>query len=461
MGKLEELRETFLKRGFKNPDVIISMTGFNNYKVNGVFKAGNEKIIDGIKKAEKTENEDLILKATDFGYKNFGLAAHVMRMQGLEAEKLLKETSSENFKNVAFAIEKEGVDSVKKAFSLKINHSSISAVAKAINAVGFDRVKEKINNTKEGSVREIALKLAAEKKEKQADRALDFYEGAIPISAVKNPENNLKIIKKFIEKTEEEFKNGVKSIPRERLVDLAQGWKLYNNQVENFIREKDAYSIKDVDLLREKLRNSISAERLKSKGVRVFPAVFRAKKQGDSFTLGLYPTPDDLNEIKKQSALMLKKPLEKHVEGAICYARFKVEGKKLIVSNLQSNITNSGLNSRIRKKYEDWQKVLILTLDDYASKMGLNEIWLTTAEHQMRQWIELHPKTAFEVYAETPKKMGFKLRETNPTFVEGVNSNLFWVKKTGSGLNYFKSVLKENESSRIERLKEILLQKVR
>ncbi len=458
MVRLEEVRESFLKKGFKNPDVIISMTGFNHYKINEVAKRGSEKIIYGIKKAVKAENEDLILKAGFFGYKNFGLAAHVMKMQGFEAEKILRETPSENFRSVAFAIEREGVDSVKKALSLKVAPLSVPAVAMAINTVGFNRVKEKIGNAESGRVREIALKLAAEKEKKPASSVFEFYDGSIPVFAVKNPEKNLKIIKKFMKKVEDKLKD-VRSIPREKLVNLAQGWKLYNDQIESFIKEKENYSIKDVDFLREKLRNSINAEKLKSKGVRVFPAVFKAKKQGDGLTLGLYPIQEDLNEIKKQSSLMLKKPLEKHVEGAICYARFKIEGEKMIISNIQSNIANSGLSSGVRKKYEDWQKMLILTLDDYASKMGLSEVWLTTAEHQMRQWVELHPKTAFEIYAETPKKMGFKLRETNPTIVEGVNSNLFWVKKTDSGLNYFKNILKESERSKIGRLKEILVQK--
>jgi hypothetical protein len=133
----------------------------------------------------------------------------------------------------------------------------------------------------------------------------------------------------------------------------------------------------------------------------------------------------------------------------------------MIISNLQSNILKMGLKSGIRKKYEDWHKMLLLGLKDYAAKMGLKEIWITTADHQMKQWSNLHPKTAFEVYGKIPLEMGFTLKETQPTNVEGINSKLFWVRKVdqhkGEVEKNFESIISEDRETKLNRLKTMIV----
>ncbi len=462
MERLQELRNDLLKRGFKNPDAVISMTGLNQYKIDEIKNGGPNEVIKKIKKAVKTENQNLIYKAEYFGYKNFGLAGHVMKMHGPKSEQLLKEAYPDNFRRVAFAIEMEGTEPVKQALSIGIPNSSVGAVAKAINAVGFEKTKQELAKAKtEKEYRNIALGLA-EKEREQSGIKLNLYDGVI--AGQKINRENFKLMQKLIKKAENKIKTeGLDSISSEKLSNLAQGWKVYNNNIGKLINERGRYSLNEFNILREKLKDSLAAEKIRSMGIKVFPALFKISRlegiNSTSFVLGLYPSEEDLNEIKRQSA-MPKKPLEKHFEGTICYARFRVSKGKLIVSNIQSNIANSKLKSGLRKKYDDWGKMLILTLNDYALKMGLNEIWITTAEHQMKQWSELHPKTALEVYGKIPSEMGFKIREEKSTMVEGINSKLFWTKRINlSESSKYEGFFKDSEKTKMARVKEDLLQK--
>ncbi|MFH1107510.1 MAG: hypothetical protein V1787_06495 [Candidatus Micrarchaeota archaeon] len=100
--------------------------------------------------------------------------------------------------------------------------------------------------------------------------------------------------------------------------------------------------------------------------------------------------------------------------------------------------------------------MLLLGVKEYAARMGLDEIWMTTADHQTRRWDSLPSKTAYKIYAKTPKQMKFTLQETPQTDVEGVKSRLFWVHKVlppfGGNQKRFGQIMTETQQTRLRRI---------
>jgi hypothetical protein len=310
MTILESLRKLLIRKGFRNVDSVISMTGFNNYKINEVWKGGPNNHIKSIRKALRRENKDLLYQSLKFGYKNFGIAGHVIKTQGWESLKILEKTPSENFWNVANSIDGEGPDAVKQAISLNVPQNSIEIVAKAINSAGFETVKKELEKIDDEKVKTKARGIVEKYRKienKNLSKALELFKGEISVALVKNPVENIKIIEKNLMETEKNLKNkNLNYIPREKLLNMSKGWKLYNKEVENFIGDKNNYSLNDINFLKNKLVNSIRANKIKKKGVSIFPAVFEVKKTDtyNKFIFSFYPTPEDFYIIK--TVIMVK-----------------------------------------------------------------------------------------------------------------------------------------------------------
>jgi len=292
---------------------------------------------------------------------------------------------------------------VRTALALGVSEKHVEIAAKAVAEQGAAAVRKKLSSP------------------------FASFEADFPVFGLKNARENAAGIRRVIAGAEKSLRQGG-SVSRNDLIKTAASLRVPRKQAAEFFAEKESYSLRDLGALAQRLYSAEEAQRLKKQGVSVFPAkfelvpfAFTGANRAHAFTLVMYPRSEQLEEVGGEGKEAF------HVPGALAYARFYASEEKIVVSELQSDLHLLNLPAKLRKKYEDWPKMLLLGVKEYAARKGFKQVWLTTAEQQLGKWRGLHPSTAFEVYARTPKKMGFALKETHSVITEGMMSQLFWV----------------------------------
>jgi len=157
------------------------------------------------------------------------------------------------------------------------------------------------------------------------------------------------------------------------------------------------------------------------------------------FYLIAYPTEKEMKLLIEAG----KKPEMGHIEGAIAYARVSVVGDTLIVTNLQSDVfTEGNVETAVRKKYNDWAKVMLLGVEELAKEKGYSNVLVTTPRYQLSKWSALNPETAYAIYSKPQPPLGYGLAITESIQVDNGLGKLFWEKKEQG----FRTVLSEISS---------------
>lgn len=188
---------------------------------------------------------------------------------------------------------------------------------------------------------------------------------------------------------------------------------------------------KKIRFLDDATKNAFAYAELARKGVDVpesrimmVPFTRSSYRREDEKTLALFPSQNYQIDLAFRGAHM-----KGHVPYSAGYVHFRIQDGKLIVSEIQSDLRYGGATNTIRRKYKDWYKILYMSLNKYATEHGLDEIWIPTAEHQLRAWPELDEPKAIELYADNPSKLGFTLTQTSKPIAAGkTTSNLYWRK---------------------------------
>src|SRR5437016_3821190 len=117
----------------------------------------------------------------------------------------------------------------------------------------------------------------------------------------------------------------------------------------------------------------------------------------------MYPNPITLEELAP-------KRVSSHVTDAVGFARCYLDGSIIRVEELQTDIFDRelALPSGLKKKYGQWDKLLLLGLEHFAATSGYDSIEITPAELQMRKWANhrgLRGVTAYRAYTKAPQEM--------------------------------------------------------
>ena len=108
----------------------------------------------------------------------------------------------------------------------------------------------------------------------------------------------------------------------------------------------------------------------------------------------------------------------------------------VLTREIQSSLfaRSVGLTRQLRNRYKYWDRVFTIAIEDYASFLGAPLVWMATSDFQMRNWkydplLTIHPMTAFNVYARTPQRRGYVLREIEPMVIDSTTLDLVWEKE--------------------------------
>ncbi|MBI5635915.1 hypothetical protein HY993_03050 [Candidatus Micrarchaeota archaeon] len=559
MPSLRELRYAAVKHGYKNPDLIISMTGFDEKKfgviplrldndgfshaIKAVDVIGLEKVKQAISTGVKPEEllnapiaaaspralqettarkptqrelelekqavligvrqEDIRSVAKAIGERGLAQVRQAMEKtqmehRGIVAEAIIKagvkpvmdllkkipeehkapvaesiswhatapvlaalslKAPMEALPEIARTISVIGLNPVQQAMSLKVTRpDEIDSVSKAIKREGLVPVREvlkEINPRHTNRVAQAISALGADKVREELSNPRQLFSEQVPqLLKINHPKANLPLLETLLNKAIQHMReSNSKKISRKKLKEIG-GSKHFGHEIKTALEKKKEYSLDEINSILSRTRASSKALKISERGIELFeakyeisPFAFIDNKQEGSITLAVYPPKTDLDKLAAQG-----RKLGGHVEDAIGFARFHIQGKKLIVSNLQTDIGDANLSTSQHDKYKDWHKMLLLGLNEYAARNGAREIWITPAEYQMRRWRGLSAKTAFEAYAKTPSEMNFSLKQTEPMEVEGTKTQLFWVRKVNGGLNdhykKFRQLLKESHRAK-------------
>ncbi len=349
-----------------------------------------------------------------------------------------------NLNSVTSAIKRNGLDIVRQAISLRILPRDISITADAIRACGISSVKNVFEGIPKEYFNEVVF-LAypfdlnpgfrnPEKTHIKQAIHLGVKPGNLVYISSLIERHGLDLVRqalslgihqKYVEKTIkaielhgfDKVKQVLAKVPEEHINNILDALK--HREIESVRRELNLFNY-NVNL------NKFSKEAEK-KGISIFsgkvsasPYIFPSHKKTHVLTLAIYPPKND------------KKNFISHIDyGALGHVKCYVKGNKLLVSEISGNVFDTKNPDFVPVTYRDWHKLLLLSLKEYARKLGVKEVWMTTGQHQMRRKLDdpIYLNDAYELYGRAPEQTGFILKETPETNVEGVKSSLFWVLK--------------------------------
>lgn len=206
---------------------------------------------------------------------------------------------------------------------------------------------------------------------------------------------------------------------------------------------------------------------------RVFP-VFRDIT--NEFLLVMYPGEDEKKLIKKEIGNIYTP----HVNGALSFARFVTVEREgdasMLVTLMQTDLFDkrdedltwgrfrNSLPARLRKRYNDWNKIMWNVLEDIAHVNRMSTISITASDYHKRRWreqgFELHPSTAERIYDTLPSSMGctkskIKHDELAASAKMSGEEIEIWEKEVNPE-NPLKSVLKDQKNVMTEYEKELV-----
>lgn len=159
----------------------------------------------------------------------------------------------------------------------------------------------------------------------------------------------------------------------------------------------------------------------------------------DIFKIILRPTEDEMAYLRpymgRINARLNAHRYEIDLEDSIMDARFIPYGTTMVVHNVQTNLFAVGLPTVLRTRYNNWQRHLILAVEDFAWQAGFERIYITTAFHQMNRWRggqdggSIHPNTAYWAYSLAPYMMGYRLATVPMINIDWRRDKLFWTKE--------------------------------
>jgi len=236
----------------------------------------------------------------------------------------------------------------------------------------------------------------------------------------------------------------------------------YKQMAELVTQRRDAYTLESkslpefskvnpescskwVDRLNVALANSAQykskryrfAGRLEVRNSREFASPTEDNYRFGGLGLVLYPSEAEAEKLRKQGA-HLEYNYE-HEPGSLGFARFYVADDRIIVTNLQSDLTKSRwhdspkVRDSIRTHYSQWSRYMLRALEDIARNAGLKEVVMCTANHIYEKYgTGMDPHKAYSQYAVLPQSEGYSLTETPKRLsILGHHraKNLYWVKK--------------------------------
>ena len=156
----------------------------------------------------------------------------------------------------------------------------------------------------------------------------------------------------------------------------------------------------------------------------LIPLHFHNNQFEGSQCMALYPIQGELAEEIARGEIKIRT----HIPGAIGWARFYVDGKRLIVSNLQTDITKLGTLSRrnIRNTW-NWAANLLILLERHAKTVGVKETVLPPGNAMERRWPGISQNARLFTYTTEPEKLGYKIKMIHIN-KEGINSKQWWHK---------------------------------
>lgn len=158
----------------------------------------------------------------------------------------------------------------------------------------------------------------------------------------------------------------------------------------------------------------------------------------DIFKIVLRPTGSEMAYLGpymgRINARLKVHAYEIDLDDSIADARFIPYDKTMVVHNIQTNLFAVRMPTVLRTRYNNWQRHLMMAVEDFAWWAGFESIYLTTAFHQMNRWRggtgggAIHPNTAYWSYSLEPYMLGYSLRTVPEINVDWKRDTLFWTK---------------------------------
>jgi hypothetical protein len=306
---------------------------------------------------------------------------------------------------------------------------SLDSAKRLLAANGFEpRAAERIIATAglhEGRLKDIAAFDAPARVKERVSKYLAIYPPAVVVHAIKSGANL---------GNNRQMSEIVKSHGKNYLVD--------HSRLPPFKRIVPEPCSAWSEKLKDALKSAVSVP---AKG-QPFPGRLALKCSGElaseteegyrkgGFSLVLYPSKEEERRLEKEGARLDYN--YRHEPGSLGFARFYVNGDRLIVSSVQSDLyrpewhDSPKTRNAIRRRYKLWGNCLLASLAQMAKNAGLKEVVMVTAEHQGEKF-SMDPQRMFQTYSELPQSEGFSLFEAKaPTAILGKEraKHVFWKK---------------------------------
>ena len=123
---------------------------------------------------------------------------------------------------------------------------------------------------------------------------------------------------------------------------------------------------------------------------------------------------------------------DKHLSGSYGNIFFCVKGDGIIIYNFQNAALRS-TSKRFGHRHNDWDKMVILAIEEYARMKGLKKIYFIPSSYYSARWDGFNPNVARHLYSTLPEQFGHKLEVVNDihTAKKG-KPEVFWVKNIES-----------------------------